>query len=111
MPEIITEEQAQQFVLLFSALFTLGCLGFGFYWKSRISKAKRRFFGVQVFLIALVGPLITGLWFVFNAIEDHYGLDSVKALLINLGIFVAMGLLISYLFSTLPVRFSKTKKA
>jgi hypothetical protein len=111
MQEIITEEQAQQWILVFSALFTLGCLGFGFYWKSRMAKAKRKVFGIQVALIALLGPLLIGLWFVFNAIEDHYGLDSVKALEINFGIFVAMGFLISYLLSTIPLRFSKTKKA
>ena len=36
---------------------------------------------------ALLGPL----WLVYNAIEDHFGLDSVAALAINTAIFVAVG--------------------
>jgi hypothetical protein len=111
MQELITEDQAQVIVLIFAALITLGSLGFGLLWKSRIPKAKRKIFGIQVGVIALVGPLVAGLWFLYNAIEDHYGLDSVKALLINFALFIAVGLLISYLFSNLPARFSKTKKA
>ena len=33
------------------------------------------------------------LWLVYNRIEDHFGLDSVAALLINLGLFVVVGVM------------------
>jgi hypothetical protein len=46
------------------------------------------------FLVGLIGPANWLLWHVYNAIEDHYGLDSVKAMLLNLALFVALGVLI-----------------
>jgi hypothetical protein len=48
--------------------------------------------GVRGLIAGLVGPLIWGLWQVYNAIEDFYGLDSVKALLINLALFLIVGI-------------------
>ena len=44
------------------------------------------------FLLGLLGPANWLLWRIFNGIEDHYGLDSVKAMLINLALFAALGL-------------------
>jgi hypothetical protein len=32
------------------------------------------------------------LWLIYNAIEDHFGLESVAALLINLALFAAVGI-------------------
>jgi hypothetical protein len=46
---------------------------------------------LQGFSAGLLGPAVWALWRMYNAIEDHYGLDSVKALLINLALFVAIG--------------------
>jgi hypothetical protein len=112
MQELITEDQAQQIVLILCALIFLGSLAFGFFWKSRIAKPKRRLFFAQVALAAWVGPLLAGLWFLYNAIEDHYGLDSVKALEINAFIFILTGALLGYLFfGVIPARFSKTRRA
>src|SRR5437870_13436391 len=45
-------------------------------------------------LIGLLGPVNWLLWRAYNSIEDRYGLDSVKAMLLNLGLFVALGLAI-----------------
>lgn len=39
-------------------------------------------------ILALFEPL----WLVYNAIEDAFGLDSIKALLINAALFIALGL-------------------
>ena len=41
----------------------------------------------------LVGPAALGLWWIYNRVEDDYGLDSVQALLTNMGIFVVAGIL------------------
>lgn len=41
----------------------------------------------------LVGPAALALWWVYNRIEDRYGLDSVRAVLTNLAIFVVAGVL------------------
>ena len=45
-------------------------------------------------LIGLLGPANWLLWHIYNGIEDHYGLDSVKAMLINLALFAALGLIV-----------------
>ncbi|MCX8035806.1 MAG: hypothetical protein N3D11_01895 [Candidatus Sumerlaeia bacterium] len=44
--------------------------------------------------VALAGPANYGLWRLFNAIEDYWGLDRVKPLLINFAIFVALGVVV-----------------
>ena len=43
-------------------------------------------------LIGLLGPANWLLWRIYNRIEDHYGLDSVKAMLLNLALFAALGI-------------------
>ncbi|MFC1601775.1 hypothetical protein ACFL34_05445 [Candidatus Sumerlaeota bacterium] len=48
-------------------------------------------------LLAGLGPLVVGLWFVYNALMDRFGLDSVLALGLNLAIFLAVGLLAGWL--------------
>jgi hypothetical protein len=42
-------------------------------------------------LVGLLGPANWLLWRIYNGIEDHYGLDSVKAMLLNLALFAALG--------------------
>jgi len=42
-------------------------------------------------VIGLSGVLLWAMWGAFNAVTNHYGLDSVKGLLINVAIFVAVG--------------------
>ncbi len=41
---------------------------------------------------AAAGPLNLLLWSVYNAIENTYGLDSVRALVINLILFLILGI-------------------
>lgn len=42
-------------------------------------------------LIGLVGPVNWLLWRTYSALTNHYGLDSVANLLVNLGIFLGLG--------------------
>jgi hypothetical protein len=42
-------------------------------------------------LVGLLGPLVLALWWGYNAVIGVFGLDSVKGLLINMGLFVAVG--------------------
>ncbi len=46
------------------------------------------------------------LWNIYNAITDRLGLDTVKNLLVNLGLFVAIGAIAGYLIG----RFEKPAK-
>ena len=48
---------------------------------------------LRVALLAAADALMWPGWLVYNRIEDHFGLDSVAALLINLALFAAAGTL------------------
>lgn len=52
----------------------------------------------------LLTTVISLLWYLYNAIMDHYGLDSVKGLLINLFLFALIGFVGGFFY-----RFTRTK--
>jgi uncharacterized membrane protein YGL010W len=54
--------------------------------------AKRLPFGLAVGLVVGVGNY--ALWTVYNAVTDKLGLDTVRNLLVNLGLFVVIGIVI-----------------
>lgn len=56
-----------------------------------LGRLKARQDWVRTALICAVGILAWPLWMIYNGIEDHFGLDSVAALLLNLALFVAVG--------------------
>lgn len=90
MKELISEQQADRIILLLSLLVTLGSLAAGAFFRSRFPSHAKAVWA-QAAVAALVGPAIWAFWtFLYNPIEDHYGLDSVKALKINF--FIALGL-------------------
>jgi hypothetical protein len=47
---------------------------------------------VKAALVFSAGILAYPLWVVYNSIEDHFGLDSVVALLLNLALFSVIGI-------------------
>lgn len=49
---------------------------------------------VSGFVIGCAGVFNWLLWHLYNAITNRYGLDTVKNLLINLGLFLAIGVAI-----------------
>jgi len=52
--------------------------------------------------LAGAAALAWPLWLVYNGIEDHFGLDSVAALLINLALFALVGTAAGLTFRRLP---------
>ncbi len=102
MKELITEEQAGQIVLLLSIVVTLAGLGHGFYRNSRAVKSEKKRLWVHAGLFALMGPAIWVFWQVYNSIENYYGLDSLKALGINLLIALGLGAFFFGLFYFVP---------
>src|SRR5436309_1499784 len=70
------------------ALPLLG-IGIGSVLQFRARRAGSLAIGIA---LGLLGPINWLLWRVYNRIEDHYGLDSVKAMLLNLALFAALGL-------------------
>jgi hypothetical protein len=105
MRELITEEQADQIVLLLSIVATLGSLGFGFFSSSKIEKNKKRIFWANIALTALWGPVIWAFWQVYNSIENYYGLDSLKALKINFFIALGIGVVFFGMYYFVPIWF------
>jgi hypothetical protein len=56
-----------------------------------LGKARGSAAATQGALLSGCAVLLYPLWRVYNLIEDHYGLDSVAALLINLALFAVVG--------------------
>lgn len=78
-------------LMILAGLLLVGGLFGGWRWGNRSGQRRAGF--LRGLAVGLLGLAVLGLWTVYNAVEDHYGLDSVHALLINLAIFVAAGLL------------------
>lgn len=102
MKELITEEQANQIVLILSIAVTLVSLGYGFYRSSLAGKPEKKQVWIHAGLFALIGPVIWAFWQVYNSIENYYGLDSLKALGINLLIALGLGAFFFGLFYFVP---------
>jgi hypothetical protein len=51
----------------------------------------------KIGLVALCLVLTWPLWLVYNRIEDHFGLDSVAALLLNLALFAVLGVALGFI--------------
>ena len=47
---------------------------------------------VRAALLTAAGILLYPLWVVYNQIEDHFGLDSLTALGLNLALFIGIGI-------------------
>ena len=82
MKELIDEHQAHLLMLAILILAPIVGLGWGA-WAKRV--------GPGLLLGALVGGGNYALWTVYNAITEKLGLDTVKNLLVNLGLFVVIG--------------------
>ena len=83
MKELIDPHQAHLLMLGVLALAPLVGLAWGY-------PAKRLPLGLALGLLVGVGNY--ALWTAYNAITDHLGLDTVKNLLVNLGLFVVIGI-------------------
>ena len=101
MKELITEEQADLIVLLLSIGVILVSFAYGFYQNPKVKKEVKKSFWTEISIYALFGPVIWVFWdYIYNPIENFYGLDSLKALKINfciaIGLFGALFLLVTF---------------
>ncbi|UCH33625.1 MAG: hypothetical protein JSV65_13780 [Armatimonadota bacterium] len=90
MHELVSPQQAEAIVRGAAiALIAVGVLGCA----AAAALPRRRRPGLAVgSLVTVAGALVYVLWAVYNGIVARFGLDSVKALLVNLGIFAVAGL-------------------
>ncbi len=102
MKELITEEQAV-FVITLIAWLTLPLGLFGGWLYGLRHKANQRLYVVYGLLIGLSGPFIFLMWKLYSGLVNHYGLDSVKGLLVELLIFVLIGVALGFILAHLVV--------
>jgi len=99
MEELVTLEQAERAVRVLALALPAAGLIVG-----AIVGAVRRRLGRGLglgLLCGLAGPAVFGLWRMYNAVIGVYGLDSVRGLLINLALFVALGVVAGLLIGLL----------
>jgi hypothetical protein len=111
MKELITEEQAGLIVLILSIAVTVVSLLFALYQSRKTQKSKLKGLWAQAVLCALIGPVIWAFWGIYNSIENYYGLDSLKALEINLCIAIGLGVVFVLLFHYVPGWLGKKQAA
>jgi len=86
MRELVDAAQVGVALAVLSGGALLAALLLGYLGRARRSARMAR----GALLAGAVAALYP-LWLVYNAIEDRFGLDSVAGLLINLGLFAAVG--------------------
>jgi hypothetical protein len=87
--ELIPTPVFSHWLIVAAGVILLGGLAVGWAWGRRNGAPRA---GLARGLAAgLCGPAALGLWEIYNALEDHFGLDSVAALLINLLILLIAG--------------------
>jgi hypothetical protein len=90
MRELVSPQQAEVIIrVVAGGLLALGVVG-GAVMAALVR--PRRTGVIAGGFVALAGALVYALWLVYNAVTARLGLDSVRALLINLGVFVFVGL-------------------
>src|SRR3989442_1085768 len=92
MEEMINLAVVERALAALAVLLPLAGLAAGLAWGA--TRGRGRSGALQGLIVGLSGPLVWLLWRAYNAIENHYGLDSVKALLLNLALFAAVGIVI-----------------
>ena len=84
--ELVDASKVGAALAVLSGVALLLALGFAITFRSRGGAVRKK--GA---LLAGAAVLAWPLWLVYNAIEDHFGLDSVAALLLNLALFAVIG--------------------
>jgi hypothetical protein len=92
MEELVTVEQANRAIAVLAiALPAAGLIAGAVMGARRRALPRGVLLGV---LCGLVGPSIWLLWRMYNGVVSVYGLDSVRGLLVNLALFVAIGVVL-----------------
>lgn len=102
MREIVTMEQVNALFLALAVAGPVLGLLIGAAVGARRGQAGRG--AVNGLLIGLLGVLNLALWKLYNALTDRMGLDTVKNLLVNLTLFVGLGIAAGLVFGHLARR-------
>ena len=87
---ILNESNVNLVLAIAAAVLPLVC--FVLYVMLRGALVARPMVKIWLAAIGIFGPLVWVLWQVYNTIENAYGLDSVRALVLNLVLFIVVGI-------------------
>jgi len=92
MRELVTVEQAEQAIRFCAVALPAAGLAVG----ALVGAVRRRALAglATGLLCGLAGPAALVMWRIYNAVMGRYGLDSVRALLINLALFATVGVIV-----------------
>jgi hypothetical protein len=103
--ELVTVGQAERVIRVAAVVLPV----LGILLGAAIGAARRRLgrgLGLGL-LCGAAGPAAWGLWLMYNGVIEIYGLDSVKGLLVNLALFVGIGLLVGLAIGLVGRRFRR----
>lgn len=100
MREIVTMEQVNRLFLLLAVVIPLLGAALGAWQGGKQGRQKQGM--MRGFVVGLLGPLNLLLWKVYNLLTDRMGLDTVKNLVVNLVLFVVIGLAAGWLWNNAP---------
>lgn len=89
MREIVTVDQVERLFVLLAVLGPVVGAASGWFVGRR--SGRRPALARTGALIGLIGPANWGFWRLYNSITDHLGLDTVRNLLVNLALFIGVG--------------------
>jgi hypothetical protein len=92
LKELVDEAAAARIVWAIALAVAFGSLVVGA--AAGLARGALRPSLLRGVLVALLGPLVMALWWVYNAVIGKFGLDSVKGLLINMAMFLAVGAIV-----------------
>jgi len=92
MRELVTVEQAERVIVLLAIALPVLGLAAG----ALVGTLRHRLWaGLALGLLCgLAGPAVWAMWRAYNGVIGEYGLDSVRGLLVNLALFVGVGLVV-----------------
>jgi hypothetical protein len=93
MREIVTVEQMDRLFLVLAIAAPLVGAAIGAALARRGNPGRGALRGL---LVGLLGPANLVMWKVYNALTDRMGLDTVKNLLVQLGLFIGLGLVCGF---------------
>jgi uncharacterized protein YneF (UPF0154 family) len=93
MREIVTVEQMDRLFLVLAIAAPVIGAAIGAFVARKQNPGRGVLRGL---VIGLLGPANLVMWKVYNALTDRMGLDTVKNLLVQLGLFVGLGLVIGF---------------
>lgn len=96
---ILNEHRLHLFFIHLAWIAPLTGIAIGLFLKH--FRKDARFIFLKSLFWGVLGSIVSIMWWMYNSIMNHYGLDSVKALVINFALFIAAGLILGLLYRRL----------